>query len=321
MKVFSADDVHRYLDYPGLVEALRAMFKDGVDVLQRYAFTQSLPDGSQNSWILLPAWQFNKHQGIKLVSVYPDNEKRGLASVQGLYVLMDGQSGVAVACADGAALTVRKTAANSALAATYLAREESRTMLMVGAGSLAPHLIQAHCAVRPIERVYVWNRNSARAAQVVADLQQTKNFKIAVEVTTDLEKAVRECDLISCATMSNEPLIQGSWLKKGVHLDLVGGYRHDMREADDEAVRRSRIFVDAQSTAADCGDVSVPLAAGLIKDTDITDTFQLARGQRPGRQREDEITLFKSGGGGHEDLASAQYLLQKSESIATAGAI
>jgi len=312
MKVFSADDVHRQLDYPGLVEALRAVFKDGVDVLHRFSFTQSLPDGKQNDWILLPAWQFNKYQGIKLVSVYPGNEKRGLASVQGLYVLMDGQTGVPVACMDGAALTVRKTAANSALAATYLAREDCKKMLMVGAGSLAPHLIQAHCAVRPIKQVYIWNRNSAKANEVAAELQQLGDFTVSIEVITDLEKAAAECDLISCATMASEPLIKGSWLKKGAHLDLVGGYRPDMREADDEAIRRAgRVFVDAKSTVDDCGDICGPLAAGLIKESDISDTFQLARGQRPGRQSAEEITLFKSGGGGHEDLASAQYLLQK----------
>jgi ornithine cyclodeaminase/alanine dehydrogenase-like protein (mu-crystallin family) len=112
--------------------------------------------------------------------------------------------------------------------------------------------------------------------------------------------------------MSRDPLILGAWLKPGQHLDLVGGYREDMREADDAAVARSRIFVDARFTAAaHAGDISQPLAAGLIADADITDTFQLARGERPGRQNEAEITLFKSGGGGHEDLGTAQYLLSR----------
>jgi alanine dehydrogenase len=312
MKVFSAEDVHRYLDYPGLIEALRVVFIDGVDVVQRFAFTQELADGKENTWILLPAWQFNKYQGIKLIGVYPGNEKRGLASVQGLYVLMDGQTGVAVACMDGASLTLRRTAANSALAATYLARADCQKMLMVGAGSLAPHLIQAHCAARPLKQVYIWNRSSAKAAQVVAELQQAEDFNVPVAVITDLEKAVAECDLISCATMASEPLIMGRWLKNGCHLDLVGGYRPDMREADDEVIRRAgRVFVDASTTAGECGDICVPLAAGLIKESEITDTFQLARGDRPGRQSADEITFFKSGGGGHEDLATAQYLLQK----------
>jgi ornithine cyclodeaminase len=225
---------------------------------------------------------------------------------------MDAQTGVPVACVDGAALTVRKTAANSALAATYLAREDCKKMLMVGAGALAPHLIQAHCAVRPIKQVYIWNRNSSKAAEVVSELQLLSHFTVPVEVATDLEKAVAECDLISCATMAGEPLIKGSWLKNGAHLDLVGGYRPDMREADDEAIRRAgRTYVDARSTVHECGDICRPLAAGLIKESDITDTFQLARGQRPGRQSADEVTLFKSGGGGHEDLATAQYLLQK----------
>jgi ornithine cyclodeaminase len=128
----------------------------------------------------------------------------------------------------------------------------------------------------------------------------------------DLPAAVQRADVVSCATMATQPVIQGAWLRPGVHLDLVGGYRPDMREADDEAIRRSRVFIDAWFTAADhCGDICQPLAAGILRKEAVTDTFQLARGERPGRRSEDEITLFKSGGGGHEDLGTAQHILER----------
>jgi alanine dehydrogenase len=307
MRVVSAEEVHRLLDYPSLVEALRELFRRGVDRVETHALVEPLADGRQNDWLLLPAWQFGRHHGIKLVSVFPGNEAKGIASVQGLYVLFDGTNGLPLACIDGAALTLRKTAANSALAATYLARKDAATLLMVGAGALAPHLIEAHAAVRPIRRVLIWNRNAARGEATAAALSLPG---LEIRATDDLEAGVRQAEIISTATMSTEPLIQGRWLQPGQHLDLVGGYRDDMREADDEAVRRSRIFVDARFTAAHhAGDITQPLARGLIAEAEITDSFQLARGERPGRQSEREITLFKSGGGGHEDLGTAQYLL------------
>jgi ornithine cyclodeaminase len=309
MRVVGAEEVHRLLDYRGLVEALRELFRRGVDSVERVLISQDLPGGGSNDWLILPAWQYGRHQGVKLVSVYPANTARGIASVQGLYLLFDGNTGLPLLCVDGAALTLRKTAANSALAATYLARPDATTLLMVGAGALAPALIEAHAAVRPIRRVLIWNRTSARAEALAAALNLPG---LAASAVTDLAAAVGAADIISAATMAQAPLIRGRWLKPGQHLDLVGGYRADMREADDEAIGRARIFVDARFTAAAyAGDICVPLAAGLITDADITDSFQLARGERPGRQGRDEITLFKSGGGGHEDLGTAQHLLNR----------
>ncbi|MBX6323139.1 MAG: hypothetical protein IRY94_15035, partial [Rhodospirillaceae bacterium] len=165
----------------------------------------------------------------------------------------------------------------------------------------------------PIERVLVWNRTPARAAALARSLDgRLERPGISVAAVDDLEAAVRQADIVSCATMAEQPLVHGRWLAPGTHLDLVGGFRETMREADDEAVRRARIFVDARFTAAaHAGDICQPLAAGLIREEDITDTFQLARGERPGRTEATEITLFKSGGGGHEDLGTAQYLMER----------
>jgi ornithine cyclodeaminase len=310
MHVIDAERVHALLDYPGLVDALRELFRRGVDRLDRLLLSEPRPTGGANDWLLLPAWQFGRHFGVKLVSIFPGNEARSLASILGTYMLFDGETGEPLACIDGAALTLRKTAANSALAATYLAREDARTLVMVGAGALAPHLIEAHATMRPIRRVRIWNRTLERAQKLAKSLQRPG---LDVRAVTDLAAAVREADIVSAATMTTAPLIEGAWLRPGVHLDLVGGYRPDMREADDEAVRRAdRICVDARFTAVEeAGDLVQPIKAGLIDSESVTDTFQLARGERPGRQSADEITFFKSGGGGHEDLGTAQYLLRR----------
>jgi ornithine cyclodeaminase len=309
MRYVSAEEVHAILDYPSLVEALRDLFRRGVDEARSIHLSQPLPDGNENVWLLLPAWQHGRHQGIKLVSVYPGNAAKGLESVQGLYVLFDGTNGLPLAAIDGAALTFWKTAANSALAATWLARPDAATLLVVGAGALAPHLVRAHCAVRPIRRVLVWNRNAAKAEEMAAALARSG---LAVEVAGDLAAAVARADVVACATMATTPVIRGEWLRAGTHLDLVGGFRPDMREADDAAIRRARVFIDAWFTAGDhCGDICQPLASGLLRKEDITDSFQLARGERPGRATPEEITLFKSGGGGHEDLGTAQHLMAR----------
>jgi alanine dehydrogenase len=309
MRYISADDLNAKLEFPPLVEALRELFRRGVDEARAIHLSQPLADGRRNDWLLLPAWQFDRHLGIKLVSVFAGNEAKGLASVQGLYVLFDGTTGLPLAAIDGAAITLWKTAANSALAASYLARKHARTLLMVGAGALAPYLVRAHCAMRPIAHVMIWNRTAANAERMAASLVRPG---LTVEVVSDLAAAVARADIVSCATMASAPLIKGAWLSPGVHVDLVGAYRPEMREADDEAIGLARVFIDAWFTAGEhCGDICQPLAAGLLRKDDITDTFQLARGERPGRSREDEITLFKSGGGGHEDLGTAQHILAR----------
>lgn len=311
---YDAAATHRLLDYPGLVDALEAMYRAGVDEVARLGLKQPLPDGRQNDWLILPAWQYGKHFGVKLVSVFPGNVQKGLASILGLYALFDGATGTPLATIDGAALTLRKTAANSALASRQLARKDVETLVMLGAGELAPHLAMAHATVRPsLRRILIWNRSPAAAEAMATRLAgepATRNCAIAP--TEDLEAAIRKADLVSAATMTKTPLVRGDWLKPGTHVDLVGGFRPDMREADDSAVLRARLFCDARFTAVEeAGDLHDPIERGIIDDAAITDLFQLARGERTGRQSNDEITLFKSGGGGHEDLATAGYLVSR----------
>ncbi len=306
--MIDAAAVDAALDYPSLVEALREMYRIGCDLNE--VFRLSLADGGGASFLLRPAWQRDRHIGVKLVSVFPDNNAKGLPSVLGTYVLIDGSTGAPLACIDGTSLTLYKTAANSALGAAYLARDDAETMLMVGAGALAPHLIAAHAEVRPIRRVRVWNRTPGRAEALAAERTRPG---LRVRAVGDLESAAREADVISCATMTIEPLIRGAWLKPGAHVDLVGGYTPEMREADDEAVRRARVFVDTrEGTVGEVGDIAAPLASGVIREADLeADLYQLARGERGGRRGPDEITLFKNGGGGNQDLATAQLVVRR----------
>ncbi|MCC2111713.1 MAG: ornithine cyclodeaminase family protein, partial [Hyphomicrobiales bacterium] len=225
-------------------------------------------------------------------------------SIHGTYLLISGEDGGVLSALDGARLTLWRTAAASALAAKALARKDARRMVMVGAGALAPFLIRAHAAVRPIAEVSIWNR-SRSAAEEVAEALTDQDF--AVTVCDDLAAAVAAADIVSAATLSSGPLIRGEWLKPGTHVDLVGAFRPDMRESDDEAISRARIFVDTRAGAPkEGGDIAIPLAAGLITEADIVaDLFELCRGTIAGRQSESEITLFKSVGTAIEDLAAA----------------
>jgi len=310
MQIIDAESVHRLADYPGLVEALREMNRSGVDQVERFYLGEKLAAGGNNDWLLLPAWWHGRVYGVKLVSVFPGNEAQGIDSVQGSYMLFDGKSGLPLAYLDGAALTLRKTAANSALAADLLARPDAATLAVIGAGALAPYLAAAHAAVRPIRRIFWWNRNKAKRDAAIAGLDLPGIEIVAVD---DAAVAIGEADIVTCATRATQPVVQGAWLRPGTHLDLVGGYLPEMREADDAALKRAaRHYVDARFTTIEiAGDVCQPIAAGLIAAEGFSDLAQVIRGERPGRQSPDEITWFKSGGGGHEDLAVADYIVRR----------
>ena len=311
MKFIDGEQIHKQLDYPALIDALAQGHRQDFDALERLLLEQPVASGTGNHFLLWPAWQFGQALGIKLITSFPGNLAAGSKhpSVQGLYILFDGQNGQPLACLDGMALTLRKTAADSALGACFLAREDAESLLMVGAGELAPHLIAAHCAVRPsVKTITIWNRTPKRAERLAVKLHAEG---LDSRASTNLEAAVRQADIISCATGTNRPLIQGQWLKSGAHLDLVGGFTPAMREADDEAIRRARLYVDSRwFTLRDCGDLSQPLAAGMIDESAIqADLFELCRRERQGRQSSEDITLFKNGGGAHLDLMTAHYCL------------
>ena len=253
----------------------------------------------------MPAWEAGEAIGVKLVTVFPDNPTlHRIPSVQAVVVLFDGTNGEPRALLDGTELTYRKTAADSALGSQILSRTGSSTLLMVGCGALAPHLIAAHRTVRPsIERVVVWNRTPDKAGQLVAD-------GVADEVAADLASAVAAADIVCTATMAREPLIQGAWLRPGTHVDCVGAFLPDHREVDDEVVRRAEIFVDSRlAPLRECGDLVIPLAAGVISPEDVlADLYELCDGRHRGRSSDGAITMFENGGGGHLDLTVARHI-------------
>lgn len=305
------------LDFPALIEALREAFRAGAEVPLRHHHTIPRDGDPDATLLLMPAWRQREDApgegggtarpgpiGTKIVTVFPGNAGRDLPAVSGIYLLLDGPTGRPLAVMDARALTARRTAAASALAAGYLARPDAARMLMVGAGALAPNLVAAHAAVRPIRQVTVWNHRPERAAALAARLAATG---LEAKATEDLEAAVRQADLVSCATLSRAPLIRGEWLQPGCHLDLVGAFTPAMREADDTALRRAEIFVDTRAGACkEAGEIVQALAAGLLSEADIRgDLFDLVRGTAAGRSDPAAITLFKSVGTALEDLAAA----------------
>lgn len=312
MRVLGYDETVAALDFPPLVEALRQAFRK-TDFATPSADLHSLavPDEPSGSLIVLPAWLPGKNFGVRLTTNFPGNAARGKPVRGGGYLLGDGRTGEILAIFDGPALTIRRTAAASALAATYLARAESERMLMMGTGALASHLIAAHASVRPIHNVLVWGRDRGKAARL-AQRMTRRNLKVAP--AEDLEKAVRGADIVCCATAAREPILKGAWLPEGIHVDLVGGRTPQMREADDEVLTRARIFVDVREAAEQqAGDIVQPLARGVITAFDIAgDLFELTRGDRAGRRFHNQITLFKSVGHALEDLTAAQVALDNS---------
>ncbi len=415
MRSLGDSEVVAALDFPSLIEALRQMFRAGGETPARHQYSIPVPGGDDASLLLMPAWQAGQHIGVKVLTIFPDNAAVQKPSLMGAYLLFDGKTGEPLMQMDAPALTARRTAAASALAASYLARPDCERLLMVGTGALASHLIEAHASVRPIVNVLVWGRDHDKAqrlayrltrrnrrvvattnladavrgahivccatpsaeplmvmdgpgltarrtaaasalaasylarpdcerllmvgtgalakhlieahasvrpivnvlvwgrdhekAQKLAHRLTRRNLKVAA--TTDLANAVRGAHIVCCATASQAPLIQGHWLPLGVHLDLVGGFRPDMREVDDDCVRRARVFVDTRAGALEeAGDIIQPLQSGALREDDIAgDLFDLARGSRAGRRYHDQITLFKSVGTAIEDLAAARLAL------------
>jgi len=305
MRIVSADDIQNALTYRALIDALDDAFRSDIVVPVRHHHTIET-GGTDATLLLMPAWNEGEERyiGCKIVTVFPDNAKLQRPSVYGQYLLLSGATGEPLAMMDGRALTAWRTACASALAARYLAREDAAHLVMVGAGALAPYLIRAHLSVRPIKRVTLWNRTRARAVSLGFGIAVAG---IEVDIAETIEEAVREADIVSCATLAAQPLIHGDWLKKGAHLDLVGGFTPKMREADDQAVKRSRIFVDTRAGATkEAGDIAVPLKKKVIDAKAIKgDLFDLARGKVKGRTSESQITLFKSVGTAIEDIAAA----------------
>lgn len=312
MRFIAAEEIDAAFDFPALMAALRDAFRADFNVPLRHHHAIQR-EGETATLLLMPAWTSagpDSFIGTKIVTVFPDNILRGAPSLSGVYLLLSGETGTPLMAFDGRALTLWRTAAASALAATFLAHEDASHLLLAGAGALAPYLVRAHASVRPIRKVSIWNRTPARAETLAAALHAEKIEACCVE---NLEATARAADIVSCATLSNEPIVRGAWLKAGAHLDLVGGFKPTMRETDDEAIKRARVYVDTRVGALrEAGDIADPIRRGILHEEDIRgDLFELCRGSAKGRTLSDEITLFKSVGSAIEDLAAAILLWKK----------
>jgi len=294
------------LDTPSLVVALRDAFVAGATAPVRASHAVT---AAGDRLLLMPAWD-GQGLGVKLVTVFPGNRERGLASVAAMYVLMDGTTGHPVALIDGETLTLRRTGAASALASTYLSRPDSRTLLVVGTGALAPFMAAAHCAVRPIEHVLVWGRHADRAEALARHLAEDA---IAAEAVATIGEGLARCDIVTCATTSREPLVLGAQVRPGTHVDLVGAFTPEMRESDDALVARASVFVDTRAGALkEAGDLVQAIASGTFAaDRVRAELADLASGRHAGRTSDDEITLFKSVGTALEDLAAARLVASR----------
>jgi ornithine cyclodeaminase len=310
MRVVSAAEIDAVLEPAALADALADAFAGEVVAPPRQHLHVER-HGSEPVLLIMTAWTgadvSPSFMVTKMVSVFPANGAKGLPSVNGTVWLADGATGVPLAVLDGTRLTLWRTAAASALAARHLARPDAARMVMVGCGALAPFMIRAHRAQRQLTDIALWNHRPEKARELAASLA---GEGLPARAVDDLGAAVRGADIVSCATLSQEPLVHGAWLKPGAHLDCVGAFRPTMRETDDDCVRRASLFCDIrQSAAAEGGDYAIPLASGVIAPSAIrADLFDLVAGRHPGRTSPDEITMFKSVGASLEDLAAATHV-------------
>jgi ornithine cyclodeaminase len=298
--------VHAALDWRALVGALREAFRAGANAPVRASYPVT---AAGDRLLLMPAWA-GESLGVKIVTVFPGNRARGLASVSALYLLMDGTTGHPLALVDGEALTLRRTAAASALAATHLARADSRTLLVVGTGALAPYMAAAHCALRPIDRVLVWGRSVEHARTTTARLVAEG---LPAGVCADLAAGLAVADLVTCATTAREPIVRGAHVRPGTHVDLVGAFTPEMRESDDELVKRAEVFVDTFAGALkEAGDLVQPINGGAIAREHVrAELADLVTGRHPGRGSAAAVTLFKSVGTALEDLCAARLVYER----------
>ncbi len=303
MRIVDAQATRNALPFARLVPALRQAFAEGCEVPAR----QALKVGKDCSSLIMPAWSrpgsASALYGVKIVNIAAGNAARGLPGLHASYLLFDADSGVPLACIDGSVLTTRRTVAASALAASFLARPDARRLLVVGAGAVARLLPEAYRTVRPIDQVVVWARSPHKAAALAA-AWQAEGMDARAE--SDLAMAVAGCDIVSCATLATDPLIQGRWLAPGTHLDLIGSFTPQMREADDACFAGASLYVDTDEALQKSGDLLGPLARGVIDAAQLRGTLAgLCSGRAPGRQTPQERTVFKSVGTALEDLAGA----------------
>ncbi len=302
MRFMDRPSVAALLPWPDLVAAMADVFRDGCEAPVRHRHALARSGEAAGCLLLMPAWQASRYTGVKIVHVVPGNEARGLPAVHAGFLLSDERTGAPLAMLDGGELTDRRTAATSVLAARHLARPDSRRLLILGSGRVASALARCYRAAFPIDDVAIWSRDPDHAARLARDLVSRGHPARAVASAEP-----RDADIVAAATLSTGPLLRGEAVRPGTHVDLVGAFRPDMRECDGALLARARLVVDTRAGAlAEAGDVIRAIAEGAITGADIAaELGELCRGTRPGRTRDDEITVFKSVGWAGEDLTAA----------------
>ncbi len=293
-------------------------FEDGQDLLDWIGLCDAFDAGHQlpkaeigdtflyrdpDTLLSRSAWIDGLGLAVKSATVFPKNPTQGKPMINGAVSVFSDLDGTLEAIVDFHLVTKWKTAGDSLCAAKKLARADSKVILVVGAGTVGRSLIEAYSSGFPSARFLLWNRTTSKAQELAQEFSH-------VDVVTDLEAAVRSADIVTSATMSKEPLLRGDWFQPGQHIDLIGAYRPDMREVDDTALLKSRVFVDSfATTLGHIGELKIPLEAGIIeRDHVIADYYSPELFHR---HSADDITLFKNGGGAHLDLMTARHILDK----------
>lgn len=302
MRFIDTEQTRGALSFDAVIPALREAFREGATVPTRHV--HAIQSGTAHgTTLIMPAWSDRGYFGVKIINIFPENTHQGLPGLHATYNLYSATTGVPIAQVDGDIVTVYRTAGAAALGADYLARKEASTLLIVGSGRIAGLVAQAMRTVRPIQRVMVWNVREA-GAQALAESLRAQGFD--AQATTDLESAARAADIISCATLSTVPLIQGAWLRPGTHLDLIGSFTPDMRETDPACFDGTTVYVDTDEAPTKSGDLLSAFDAGVLtRDAIQGNLHQLTTGARPGRKNDQEITVFKAVGSALEDLTLA----------------
>ncbi|XP_061995965.1 protein SAR DEFICIENT 4 [Rosa rugosa] len=307
----TTDSLHSILSHQTLIDHFHSSLPTVSSSLCS-PIRQSYAVSPTSSLLLMPSWSSSPslpYLGVKLVTYFPLN----LPGIHGSYVLFSSTSGQTLATMDGTALTLYRTACVSGLASRILSRNDSEVLVMIGAGALAPHLIRAHLAARPgLKRVIIWNRTEVKARALAEEMRGSVGGDgVEFESNGSLDEAVAMGDIVSCATNSEVALVKGERLKVGAHLDLVGSFQHSMKECDDEAIRRGRVFVDNEAALVEAGELVGAFERGVIGKGDVCGMLvELIGGEKAGRRSAEEITVFKSVGSAVVDILAAQLVYE-----------